>query len=121
MFDKNEIRGIIPGAAVTDVVYDCPANEIGKRKFQRFLRFLLDQGQFFVIPVEVREPEVLDIADPKAQHTCQQYHGVVTLADRTVPVNNADQLFQLISCPGRRYRSLFRDGRHVDLRRIVFM
>ena len=41
------------GASVTDVVNNSPANEVGKRKFQRLFRFFLDQGQFFVVSVKI--------------------------------------------------------------------
>src|SRR5699024_3186278 len=103
MLYKNNIRIIILRASIFDIINDCPAYCIWYREGKRLMRFMLDNGELFIAPVEVAKPEIFDITDPQPKNTCQQDHSIIPFPDRTGTVNCMQQLLQLLCCPDRGY------------------
>src|SRR5699024_7394579 len=71
MLYKNNIRIIILRTSVFDIVNDRPPYRIWYRERKRLMRFMLDNGKFFIVPVEVAKPVIFDIADPQPKNTCK--------------------------------------------------
>ena len=63
------------------------------------MRFMLDNGKFFIALVEVAKPEIFDIADPQPKNTCQQDHSVIPFPDWRGDVNAIDQVLNLFLIP----------------------
>ena len=69
MFEKDEVRTVKFGAAILDVVNDGPSNSIRNRQGKRLLRFLLNNGKYFTVPVEIVKTKRFDVADSKSKNT----------------------------------------------------
>ena len=115
MLEKDKVRTVILWTPILDVVDDSPTNSIRNRKGQRLMGFLLDNGQLFIVPIEIAKTQSLDVADAKSENTCQYNHGVVTFPDRTCSVDNGQEFFQFLNSPGRWDCSLLGYSWHVDL------
>jgi len=63
------------------------------------IKMMLDRELYSKEPIDTPEAAVLIMGD-LIKDEDREYHGVVALTDGTVPVNDTDQLFQLIHCPG---------------------
>ena len=103
MLYKNHIRIIILRTSVFDIVNDRPPYRIRDREGKRLMRFMLDNGKFFIVPVEVAKPEIFDIAHPQPKNTCKQDHSVIPFPNRACAVNCMQQLLQFLCCPYRWY------------------
>ena len=84
---KHNIRIIILRPSVFDIINDRPAYCIRDREGKGLMRFMLDNREFFIVSVEVPEPEIFDIADPQPKNTCKQDHSVISFPDRACAVN----------------------------------
>ena len=63
MFQEDNIGFIILRTAVFDVINHSPSHCVREWQVQRFMGFVLNDGQLFLFPVKVFETKVFDVTN----------------------------------------------------------